>query len=198
MIAVDIETTGLVPDKNSILAIGALDLNNPKMRFYGECRIFEGAKISDEALRVNGFTKEDVVSKEKQSEGDLVRAFLEWSQHIENRILVGQNISFDRDFLKAAAGREKLSWDIAKRTVDCHSLCYMHMIKRKIEPPYNPQKRRSDLNLDYILNYCGIPDEPKPHNALTGALSHAEVSYRLLYDRPLLPEFSQYPIPWQV
>ena len=25
------------------------------------------------------------------------------------------------------------------------------------------------------MNYCGIPDEPDPHNALTGALSHAGV-----------------------
>jgi len=196
MIAIDIEASGLDYKESSILAIGALDLNNPTFRFYGECRIFEGAKISDEALQVNGFSREEIVDLKKPTEGELVRAFLEWSQHIENRILVGQNISFDRDFLSAAANREKLSWDIAKRTVDCHTLCYMHMIKRKIEPPYNPQKRRSDLNLDYILNYCGIIEEPKPHNALTGALSHAEVSFRLLYDKPLLPEFAQYKIPW--
>ncbi len=196
MIAIDIESSGLEYEKNSILSIGALDLNNPTFRFYGECRMFSGAKFSQEALSVNGFTEAEITNHKKQTEGELVRAFLEWSQHIENRLFVGQNISFDRDFLTAAAKREKLAWDIAKRTIDCHSLCYMHMIKRKIEPPYNPQKRRSDLSLDYILNYCGIPDEPKPHNALTGALSHAEVAYRLLYDKPLLPEFSHFKIPW--
>ena len=42
-----------------------------------------------------------------------------------------------------------------------------------------------------------IPEEPKPHNALTGALSHAEVIARLLYGRKLLPEFKEFEIPWK-
>ena len=54
----------------------------------------------------------------------------------------------------------------------------------------------SSLNLDAVLNYCGIPDEPEPHNALTGAKCNAEVISRLLNDKKLLPEFSQYEIPW--
>jgi hypothetical protein len=64
------------------------------------------------------------------------------------------------------------------------------------QPPIDPQHRRSALNLDAIMNYCGIPDEPEPHNALTGALSHAEVISRLLYNKKLLPEFAQFEIPW--
>jgi len=57
--------------------------------------------------------------------------------------------------------------------------------------------RRSALDLDAVLNYCGIPEEPAPHNALTGALSHAEVIARLLYGRKLLPEFEEFAIPWK-
>jgi hypothetical protein len=64
-----------------------------------------------------------------------------------------------------------------------------------MQPPV--QHRRSALNLDAVLNYCGIPEEPNPHNALTGALSHAEVISRLLYGRKLLPEFMQYEIPFK-
>ena len=45
------------------------------------------------------------------------------------------------------------------------------------------------------MNYVGIPDEPEPHNALTGALSHAEVISRLLYSKSLLPEFTNFPVP---
>ena len=70
------------------------------------------------------------------------------------------------------------------------------MVKRGLVPPVDAEHRRSALNLDVILNYCGIPDEPEPHNALTGALSHAEVIARLLYDKKLLPEFAQFEIPW--
>jgi hypothetical protein len=70
------------------------------------------------------------------------------------------------------------------------------MVKRGITPPIDEVHHRSALNLDAVLNYCGIPDEPEPHNALTGALCHAEVIARLLFGTALLPEFSQYHIPW--
>lgn len=196
MLVVDVETSGLGPENHSILSIGALDLTDPARRFYGECRIFEGAHVSDEALGINGFTLEQINDPVKKTEAELITAFTEWSQHLGNRTLAGQNPSFDRDFLRAAAARAKLSWDFAHRTIDSHTLCYMHIVKRGETPPLDAQHRRSALDLDAILNYCGIPDEPMPHNAMTGALSHAEVISRLLYDKKLLPEFDAYPIPW--
>ena len=71
------------------------------------------------------------------------------------------------------------------------------MINHGKRPPVDPKHKRSALDLDAVLNYCGIPEEPNPHNALTGALSHAEVTSRLLYGRKLLPEFDQFDIPWK-
>jgi DNA polymerase III epsilon subunit-like protein len=197
MLVVDVEGSGTEPEKHSIVSIGALDLEHPENRFYGECRVWDGAHIMDEALAVNGFTMDEVMSPKKQPESELIIAFLEWSQHLGDRTLAGQNVSYDRTMLKAAAERASLSWDLAYRTIDTHTLCYMHMVKRGITPPLDSQHRRSALNLDAVLRYCGIPDEPKPHNALTGAISHAEVIARLLYDTKLLPEFASYCIPWQ-
>lgn len=197
MLVVDIEASGLSALKCSILSIGALDLENPEWRFYGECRAWEGAHISPDALEVNGFTEAEATDPSKKSEAELIQEFLEWSQHLSNRTLAGQNPSFDRDYLQAAAERAGLSWDLAHRTIDSHTLCYMHIVKNGQEAPIDAQHRRSNLNLDAVLNYCGIPDEPKPHNALTGAMSHAEVISRLLYDKKLLPEFDSYDIPWQ-
>ena len=74
----------------------------------------------------------------------------------------------------------------------------MHMVTHGATPPFNRDKHRSDLSLDAILRYVGIPEEPRPHNALTGARCHAEVASRLLYSKPLLPDFEMYPIPWEV
>ena len=196
MIVVDVEASGTEWAKHSIVSIGALDFDHPENRFYEECHIWEGAHIMEEALKVNGFSETEIRSLEKKSEGEVARMFLEWSEHIGDRTLAGQNVSFDRDFLRAACDRADLPWDLAHRTIDTHTLCYMHMIRRGLPPPIDPQHRRSSLNLDAVLNYCGIPDEPAPHNALTGALCHAEVISRLLYEKPLLPEFSQYRIPW--
>ena len=196
MIIIDIEASGVDYKKHSIVSIGAVDFDNPENRFYGECRIWDGAHFMDDALAVNGFTVEQITDQTKKSEAELVQEFMEWSQHMSDRTLVGQSVSFDRDMLKAACERAKFYWDMAHRTLDTHTFCWMHMIKRGLIPPIDPQHRRSALNLDAILNYCGIADEPEPHNALTGAMSHAEVTSRLLYDKKLLPEFKQFEIPW--
>ena len=196
MIVLDVEASGVEPWKHSIVSLGALDFANPSNRFYEECRIWEGAHIMDEAMQVNGFTKQQITDASKPSEADLVHSFLTWSEGVEERTFAGQNVSFDRDFLKYAAERAKhTEWPFAHRTIDTHTLCYMHMIERGLQPPV--RHRRSALNLDAVLNYCGIPEEPHPHNALTGALCHAEVVSRLLYGRKLLPEFEQFEIPWK-
>lgn len=197
MIAVDVEATGIGPDTHSILSVGALDLDNPQNHFYEECRAWEGAHINDEALAVCGFSREQATDPNKQSEAELVHKFAAWALAAGDRTLAGQNVSFDRDILEAAAKRAgHTEWPFAHRTIDSHSLCWMHQIKRGLTPPVDPEKKRSALNLDAILLYCGIPEEPKPHNALTGAKCHAEVISRLLHDKKLLPEFEQFEIPW--
>ena len=196
MIILDIEGSGTEYDKHSIVSIGGVDFSNPENRFYGECRIWEGAHIMEGALEVNGFTEAEITDPAKKSEAELVAEFLKWTEPMADRTLCGQNVSYDRDMLKAGASRAGLDWDLAYRTIDTHSLCWMHMVSRGLEPPIDSEHRRSALNLDAVLNYCGIPDEPQPHNALTGALSHAEVASRLLYNQPLLPEFSEFPLPW--
>lgn len=196
MIVIDIEASGTNYSKHSIVSLGALDFDNPTNRLYLECKIWTGAHIDEGALAVNGFTEAQISDESKMSEGELTRQFLEWSQHMGDRTLAGQNVSFDRDFLKIACEREGIAWELAHRTLDTHTLAWMHMVNRGLTPPIDAEHKRSALNLDAVLNYCGIEDEPEPHNALTGALSHAEVISRLLYGKKLLPEFEQYPIPW--
>ncbi len=198
MIIIDVEASGTDYRKHSIVSLGALDFSNPENRFYGECRIWEGAHIMDGALEVNGYSEEQIQDPKKQSEADLVKSFLEWTEHMSDRTLTGQNVSFDRDMVKAACDRADIPWVLAHRTLDTHTMCWMHMLKRGLTPPIDEQHKRSALNLDAVLNYCGIPSEPEPHNALTGALCHAEVTSRLLNDKKLLPEFEQFEIPWSL
>ena len=196
MIVIDIEASGTEYAKHSIVSIGALDFDNPTNRFYEECRIWKGAHIMPDSLAITGFSEDEVNDPTKKPEGEIVRMFLEWSQHMGDRTLAGQNVSFDRDYIKAASEREGIAWDLAHRTLDVHTLAYMHMVNHGLTPPIDAEHRRSALNFDAVLNYCGIADEPQPHNALTGALSHAEAISRLLYSKKLLPEFEHYDIPW--
>lgn len=197
MIVVDVEGSGVSYEKCSIVSVGAIDLSDPSRQFYTECRIWDGAHIEEGALTVNGFTREEITDPQKQSEADLVHAFISFAEGAPERTFAGQNVSFDRDFLRAAAVRAgHTNWPFAHRTIDTHTLCFMHMTKRGLIPPVDLAKKHSALNLDAVLNYCGIPNEPRPHNALTGAKCHAEVISRLLYGKKLLPEFEECAMPW--
>lgn len=197
MIILDIEASGTEPHIHSIVSIGAVDFDNPENRFYVECRMWDNAKIMDGALEVNGFTEAEITDPNKQTEEEAIRNFLGWAEGVADRTICGQNPSFDRDFVRAACGRAHLDWKLPFRTLDTHTMCYMHMIKAGYEVPIDEEHKRTRLNLDAILNYCGITSEPEPHNALTGALCHGEVASRLLHDKKLLPEFEQFEIPWQ-
>jgi len=193
MIVIDIEASGVNHEKHSILSLGALELENPDNRLYLECRVWDGAHIDPEALAVCGFSKEEAVDPAKQTEAQLIAQFLTWAENIEDQTFIGQNVSFDRDYVKAACERAGYNYPFAHRTIDTHSLAYMHHILHGKTIPLI--KRHSGLNIEAISAYVGIPGEPEPHNALSGALSHAEMFSRLVYGKKLLPEFEQYDIP---
>ncbi len=195
MIAVDIEASSADVRAGSIVSLGAVDTDDPTDQFYDECRIWDGAEVTDEALAVNGFTREELADPQKKSEAELLEGFIAWVfTKQRNHTLIAQNVSFDRDYLKAACKRVGKEFPFADRTIDIHSITWIHMTHRSLTPPV--ENNRSALNLDASLKYCGIPEEPKPHNALTGALCHAEVFSRIAYTKNILPEFAALPIPW--
>ncbi len=194
MIVLDIESTGTDFQKHAIVSIGAIDFLEPTRTFYEECKIWEGAHIDGTALTVNGFGVEEVKRKDKKGEGEIVKNFIDWAMTASEHTIAGQNPFFDLFFIQVACQRAGLNFPLAHRIVDMHSVCYLHMIKRGMVPPV--EKGRSNLNSDAIMEYVGLPTEPKPHNALNGAKWEAEAFSRLFYDKSLLPQFASYKIPW--
>ena len=186
MIVVDMEASGVEPHKNSLVSIGAYEFENPLNFFYEECRVWDGAHIDDEALKVNGMSREEITSSKKQLDKDLVVNFLKWTESCKEKTIAGQNPSTDRDFIKYTCERYHINWPFAHRTVDLHSICYFHMVRRGVMPP--SRNAHSALNLDGILAYVGIPAEPKPHNGLMGAKVEAEAFERLIHEKPLFPD----------
>ena len=192
MIVVDVEASGVSPEKDSLVSVGAVDFSDSKNRFYEECRIWDGAHVEEEALAVNGFTRDQITDPKKKTDREVVADFLIWLEKVKEKTIAGHNPSFDRDFLQATAHRYHINWPLAHRTIDLHSICYFDMLKRGVEIPI--LNNHSALNLDKVLVYIGVPPEPKPHNALTGALVETEAFGRLFYGKPFLEEFSKYPM----
>jgi DNA polymerase III epsilon subunit-like protein len=192
MIVVDIETTGSDPTRSSILSIGAVVFEEPMRQFSGECSAFDGAVVEPAALVVNGYTADAVFDPSKQMEGELVTRFLAWAADAPNQTLMAHNPHFDIGFLKAASRRAGQTYRLPVRTIDLHSVCFAHMRMRGVEPP--TAHGRSTLSSDAVMAYCGIPEEPKPHIAINGAVWEAEAFSRLLDGRNLLEQFSSFPV----
>ena len=95
--------------------------------------------------------------------------------------------------------RAGITFPFAHRTIDTHSLVWLHMTEHNIIPATYVGSlgyEISAINLVAALEYCGLPPEEKPHNALNGAFAHAEVFSRIAYNKKILPQYFSYEIPW--
>jgi DNA polymerase III epsilon subunit-like protein len=193
MIVLDIETTGLDPKRHSIVEVGAIDFDNPGDYFNQRCQIWDGAEIDLKALEINGLTPDEVRDHTIYTQSELLSNFRIWMDHIEDKTIAGQNVDFDISFINESSGRCGLNLSLGKRKVDQHSIVYAHFLQRNIRPPL--KDGYSNLNSDFIMNYVGLPSEPKPHRAINGARFEAEALSRLIFGRVMFAEFNDYAIP---
>lgn len=191
MIVIDLETSGVNPEKNSILSLGAVDFENPENRIYIECRPRDGSDWDDVAEKVHGISESEATRKEL-SEKELVRKFMEWALPIKNKTLAGQCTHFDWNFLQAAFMRYKLAWIFGHRLIDLHSIAYGLFMQAGHKIPL--RDGISDISLDIILVHLGIPGREGFHNALHDALLEAECFSRIMRGKNLLEEFERYPL----
>lgn len=190
MIIVDLETSGINPQRCSILSIGAIDFLNPNNQFYTECRIDPGCEINEKSLAISGFSKEQINDPGKKSVQQILEEFFKWLP--ENRILAGENPFFDKDFLEHAALKYNIPQNIGRRTVDLHTISFVHQLKRQlISLNVNP-----NLSLDKTLVYVGLPMRHSSHNALVDAKLEAEAFSRLLFNKGLFEEYAAFPVPF--
>ena len=196
MIVIDVEFSGLNPHKHSILSIGAVDFSGEIKPFYMECRIWEGSHTMIESLEMNGFTQEEIIDKNKPTEGELLISFFAWVASTGEHTIAGQNPHIDLNFLQEASSRWKINFPLAQRTIDLHTVAWVHMAGKGLAIPLD--SGHSAINSDFIFTYVGIETEPRPHSAKNGAKWNAEALSRLIYNKNLYPEFKNDAIPWKV
>lgn len=72
MIVLDIETSGIYPERHGIWQIGALELENPSNVFLEEGRIDDEDVVEEEAVKVHGKNEAYLRNSEKQSQRELI------------------------------------------------------------------------------------------------------------------------------
>lgn len=213
MIVLDIESSGIDTGRCGIWQIGAIELENLRNYFLQEARIDDEDVIEEGALKITGKTEEELRDRKKQSQKQLILNFLEWMKTCREKLILGQNIGWDLNFIQNKCLKyeimDKFRESLGQRGIDLHTKA-----QDKYEEIYGKyslkEKGSSDMNLSKILNFCGLPDERikmkegyttevekegTSHNALEDCKLEGECYYRLKYGKNLFPEFSKYKIP---
>lgn len=178
-VVLDLESTGLdTTGECGILEIGAVDGMGRK--FYRRVSLPRGMHIQTGALECNGIDPLDLVEGQP-----LERAMCDLSNWLKagvNKwIMGGKNPQFDYALLKAfwPTGVVGISLHevISRRCVDLHSVMYSRGIVAGVD--MTVEGFSTD---DLYLQLISLKPEPKPHNALRGALHEMEAFKRTHID----------------
>jgi DNA polymerase III epsilon subunit-like protein len=158
IVVVDLETSGVSPFKHGVLSIGAVMLSDLTKTFYSECRLNKEKLYSFEALKINGFTTEEIFDPEKLEDYQIRDGFIKWCNGNGLTMIAAHNPILERFFLEDIPGNIE-KWPFSHRTLDLHSIYFTNSLESK--------------SMNEICKALSVPEEPKPHNGLQGALAEA-------------------------
>ena len=151
----DIETTGLDPKLQDMIEIGSIKVNQNLeeiARFDAKISIQHPETVSLKALEINGYTPD------KWKDAKSLKLVMEdFYQFAKEGILSSWNITFEYNFIEESFNRSSLTNPMDYHRIDIPSLAWFELT--------NLEK----LSLDYAAKELGLPSEPKPHRAITGA-----------------------------
>ncbi len=176
----DIETTGLSPESDKIIEIGALKVKDGKIIEYFNEFINPLMKLPGHIIRLTGITDEMI--RYAETEDAVLGQFVRF---LEDYIVIGHNIGFDFSFVKRAAKRYHLHFE--KTGIDTLTLC------RKLLP---------DLESRSLASMCGYYNiiNDNAHRAYDDAKATAMLYVKLcnefFSDKPevFLPRPLQYKV----
>lgn len=107
LLFLDTETTGIDPSHNGVIQIaGIIDIGGEvKEEFNFKCRPFKGESVSQEALRVQKLTKEEIFSRPNPIEIfpellAILNVFIDRFDKRDKFHMIGQHTKFDYDFME--------------------------------------------------------------------------------------------------
>ena len=169
--SLDLETGGLEPGTDAILAVGMVPIRAGTARlaeaYYTLVRPEPGARIDPRSV-----TAHQLVEAELRDAPALAEVVPEIARRAAEGVLLVHHRALDLGFLKRAFGAAGVRWP-APPVVDTVNLLVAVERRRRMRDPYLPEKL-PPLNLSIARRGLGLPDYPA-HDALSDALATAEL-----------------------
>lgn len=172
LLALDFETTGLNPEQDDIISIGAVPMSTKQIHL-GQSRYWvlkPASKLRADTIPIHGITHSDI-----ESAPDLTEVFPDLLDMMKNRIVVAHCASIETQFFSAAL-QYRIGESIVFPAIDTMG------IERKLSGRQAPglfarmfrKTQGQSLRLADIRSQYGLPFY-RPHNALLDALACAEL-----------------------
>lgn len=166
--AVDVETTGLSPERNRIIEIAAVKFENGVPVDSYSTLVASVRHIPEAASRVNGITDEDleIYGEDEISAYDQFTDFLGQDTLAGNICMVAHNASFDMAFIINSLKRLKYNEDVTLRYFDTLALSRKYLTLPNYKQPT-------------VADFYGIVNDDE-HRAEGDALTCGKILVRLL------------------
>ena len=148
-VVLDIETTGTSLEKDEIIEIGALKVESGAVTEEFSMLIRINGEIPVEIQKLTGITEQELQSMGRPLEEVLEKLF----EFAGNRIIVGHNVAFDYNFIRAACRKMKLEMRLGTASRDTLALS-----RRKI-------KGVGSYQLEALMKHLGY-EVSNAHRAL--------------------------------
>jgi DNA polymerase-3 subunit epsilon len=171
-VVVDLETTGLDPQRDRVVSVGAVRVAGGRVRLgdrFSEL-INPGRDISEKSIKIHGITPD--MLKEARKALEVFDEFLAW---LGRDILVAHYAGFDMHFIQRTM-RAAHGFALQNLVLDTVRMCQGLVLA---SDPYGVQTSKRACSLDALATRFGLP-QPERHTALGDALTTAMVFQRLL------------------
>ena len=179
IVVVDVETSGLDPRIHGILEIGAVKMATGD-EFTCEVRLEDDMVYDQGVYRVNGIAEERARSSERMSVEAALFELFGWLSPCPDGgkgwLMAGSNPRFDDGFLRAAYGDDTAAkYPFLRHLLDLQTVAFTYFVATGTPMP-------KSLSADAIYRAVGLPEEPKPHQALRGARYEAH-GFHTIFNR---------------
>lgn len=171
LLAVDVETTGLKPGRDALVAVGWVPVNGEVIDLAGaEYHVLSGAQVGDSAT-IHGITDDEVAAR-----GEAPEAVWEaFARAIDGRKLLAHFAQMETGFLGQLSAQVRgKRWALHdSEVIDTMTMERRHMERMGTYP------RGEDLRLPRVRQRYGLPRYTN-HGALTDAIACAELYLALV------------------